>query len=768
MWIATPIGFFSVVLESGSNDVHVRTWVRSDLERLKARYLPELSEIEEKGTGYPYLARASRAAFALALGRMAEAIDYPDFEALIAGAQGPSRQRAYQRVFESLQADLIPVDREERASRPDPLARSPGEDAPSSLEEKPSETGSASQETPFDYGPVLEVAVEAAREAAALLVEEFYRSGGPTGPRGSCPVDEAAEVAIRARLRGRFPDWQFYGEETGATGEASLHHWLIDPNDGTSAFQQGHRGAAVSIGLLRETTPVLGVVLAPCPPTGDEDLITWAEGCGPVRRNGAPVRAAPGSWADTLDSYTVVLVSQAADRRSSVNAELVAPARFLPVPSIAYRMALVAAGEGEVGVAVSGAEDFDYAGAHALLLGAGGVLLDADGQPVSYAPEGGRRRSGRGALFGGSPKLAAELALRDWERVGRGRSEEPAPFVWPASSHIAPRDRPLDRAQGILLGQLVGDALGAQVEFQTPASISHRFPQGVQDIRNGGPFNTLAGQPTDDSELALALARSLVERGSYDLEAVARAYVGWLESGPFDVGNTIGTALRAGRGRTGSIVEVVERAANPMSQANGALMRIAPLPLLYYRSDDGGASLARLDARLTHPHPVCGAANAAFVAAIASALRASPSPQSMLEAARSAIQGTEGAEPVLGRLASAEEAAPELAGAQQGWVLHAVQNAFFELLHARSFEEGLMRTVGRGGDTDTNGAIAGALLGALHGAANIPRRWVRTVLTCRPLKGRAKNPRPPAFWPVDALHIAERLLVMADTSEARP
>ena len=97
---------------------------------------------------------------------------------------------------------------------------------------------------------------------------------------------------------------------------------------------------------------------------------------------------------------------------------------------------------------------------------------------------------------------------------------------------------------------------------------------------------------------------------------------------------------------------------------------------------------------------------------------------------------------------------------QMGWVLIALQNAFWQLLHAESLEQGIVSTVMSGGDTDTNAAIAGALLGAVYGRNGIPLQWLDRILSCRPISGVAgvRHPRPEAFWPVDALWIAERLL----------
>jgi hypothetical protein len=94
-------------------------------------------------------------------------------------------------------------------------------------------------------------------------------------------------------------------------------------------------------------------------------------------------------------------------------------------------------------------------------------------------------------------------------------------------------------------------------------------------------------------------------------------------------------------------------------------------------------------------------------------------------------------------------------------VLIALQNAFYQLLHAPSLAEGAVQTVMRGGDTDTNAAIAGALLGAVHGRDAIPSQWLRSVLSCRPLANSGTaHFRPAEFWPVDVLCLAERLLLV--------
>jgi ADP-ribosyl-[dinitrogen reductase] hydrolase len=97
----------------------------------------------------------------------------------------------------------------------------------------------------------------------------------------------------------------------------------------------------------------------------------------------------------------------------------------------------------------------------------------------------------------------------------------------------------------------------------------------------------------------------------------------------------------------------------------------------------------------------------------------------------------------------------------QGWVLIALGNALWQMLHASNVETAIIDTVMRGGDTDTNGAICGALLGALHGMQAIPERWRNTILTCRPGAGipDVNQPRPETYWPVDVMKLAQGLFM---------
>lgn len=331
----------------------------------------------------------------------------------------------------------------------------------------------------------------------------------------------------------------------------------------------------------------------------------------------------------------------------------------------------------------------------------------------------------------------------------------------PAPTAAAGTAAQLDRARGCMIGQVIGDSLGSLVEFKSARAIAALYPGGVRDLADGGVWNTLAGQPTDDSELALALARNLVARKGYDIEHVAEAYGRWYGSEPFDIGNTTRRALSAAFRSPSDKAAAARAAADPDSQANGSLMRIAPIGI-WARDPDAAAQQAALDSELTHPHPVCKAACASFVAAIASGVRHGDR-QGMLDAAAAVLAeggSSAGVAPLRDALSAARDgiAPRDVDGAHQGWVLIAYQNAFCHLARGASVEDGLVETVGRGGDTDTNAAIAGALLGALHGAGSIPRRWIDAIAACRPgATKRAARPRPAEYWPADIMQLAADL-----------
>jgi ADP-ribosylglycohydrolase/fructose-1,6-bisphosphatase/inositol monophosphatase family enzyme len=590
---------------------------------------------------------------------------------------------------------------------------------------------------------VLRGVIAAAEAEGERLRAEFFRPDGPRGQGGSAPIDREMEERLREKLQALVP-CDFAGEETGVTpGKASSRQayadwlWLVDPHDGTYDFLSGRRGSAVSVALLRAREPVLGVVHSPLAPDLGADTIAWAEGAA-LTRNGRPVeRRLDGR---RLAQGDVVWATASAAARPLAYSEGVHPGRFVAMPSIAYRLARLAGGDGAAAMTVHGVNEYDIAAGLALVRAAGGVILDQSGREVALKGDPKGRVDG---CFAGSREAAAALARFDWAKL----DQEPrrAPRVALGFPRRDDEAR-FARAAGCLLGQVIGDSLGSRVEFKNAAEIARLFPGGVRELGDGGVYHTMAGQPTDDSEMALALSRTIISSRGYSKDHVLDAYRAWLQTRPIDVGAT------TERGLLG--LHTTE------SESNGSLMRISPVGVWAAGDPARAAATARMDSALTHPNAVCLEACAGFAAAIAAGV-AGAEPGTMLEAALAHANGR--ARTAIE--AGAKGAVPADYEKNMGWVLIALQNAFFCLM-PQDFEEALVQTVGRGGDTDTNAAIAGALLGAAHGREAIPSRWILPVLACRPLaEAGALRPRPMACWPDDVLELAEALLALKESAD---
>ena len=347
-------------------------------------------------------------------------------------------------------------------------------------------------------------------------------------------------------------------------------------------------------------------------------------------------------------------------------------------------------------------------------------------------------------------KGAGSPVLESITHFGRGEARSlpyTATLIRPCPSQVGYSQGILlvrDRALGCLLGQVSGDSLGSLVEFRRGRDIRRLYPEGIHTLRRGGARGLLPGQPTDDSEMALCLARTLVRNECFHRSAVEASYKYWLSTDPPDIGNTIRKALQG--------------TPTPGSISNGALMRVSPLGIFASSMSEFDAmAAARDDASITHVHRVCQDASALFVAGIRQAILSGNSPMQIYRHMCSVAEATHMAPTILVCLRRGVEERPRDYFTQMGYALIALQNAVFELLHAASPDEGIERTVCQGGDTDTNAAICGALLGAVYGSKVFPKQWCTAIANCRPAKGTCQQPRPRFFWPVDLPELADEL-----------
>jgi ADP-ribosyl-[dinitrogen reductase] hydrolase len=267
------------------------------------------------------------------------------------------------------------------------------------------------------------------------------------------------------------------------------------------------------------------------------------------------------------------------------------------------------------------------------------------------------------------------------------------------------RDETEERALAAYLGLAVGDALGATVEFMTRAEIVAEHGEHTR-IVGGGWLRLSPGQVTDDTEMALALGRSLVRKGGFDSRDVCEEFAGWLKAGPVDVGNTCRRGIR--RYITQGTL------AGPPHEGdagNGAAMRVLPVALATLGCAAQAREWTLAQCRITHNHPLSDAVSLALV-----------------DMTHALVLG-QGQFSARKRADALRISWPGLAfetydGMSSAYVLDTIQSVLHCYFATGSFKDCLIKTVNQGGDADTTGAIAGMLAGATYGPASIPQDWL--------------------------------------------
>ncbi|MBB5752111.1 3'(2'),5'-bisphosphate nucleotidase CysQ [Prosthecomicrobium pneumaticum] len=241
----------------------------------------------------------------------------------------------------------------------------------------------------------------AAREAGAIALR-YFRNNPRRWTKGvSSPVTEA-DIAVddflSARLRAARPDYGWLSEET-ADGPERLDRarvFVVDPIDGTRGFIEGDRRWTVSIAVVEHGRPVAAALYAPA-----LDELFEARTGGGATLGGRPLALATPP---ALDAAHI-----AGPRRQ---AKLLGTRAPDFVPSLAYRIALVATGRIDVAIAGPNAQDWDIAAADLIVAEAGGLLADLDGAPPRYNRSDPRHP----ALVAAAPALQHAVAAA----LGRG------------------------------------------------------------------------------------------------------------------------------------------------------------------------------------------------------------------------------------------------------------------------------------------------------------------------------------------------------------
>ena len=290
-----------------------------------------------------------------------------------------------------------------------------------------------------------------------------------------------------------------------------------------------------------------------------------------------------------------------------------------------------------------------------------------------------------------------------------------------------------------MLGALVGDAAGATLEF-CGRPVTEEMALNAMKMPGGGRIRVGPGQITDDGELTLTLWRSL---NSFDTSQVVpiltlmKGYNDWYKSCPFDMGRTCGIAFETfydyflGRNvKTVQGCKDIINNINALSEANGALMRATAIATWIAKNPIAdiqmGVECAKEDSRLSHPSIVCQEVNAIYVFAIIHLLRGK-SPAETLQLTTDFVTNTITSDKVRAWFFDESlditylDATKQIGHVRWGFVLA----IYFLRNPAVSYEDAIKITLMKGGDTDTNAAIVGGMVGAYQ---TIPEYMLKPVL----------------------------------------
>ncbi len=273
-----------------------------------------------------------------------------------------------------------------------------------------------------------------------------------------------------------------------------------------------------------------------------------------------------------------------------------------------------------------------------------------------------------------------------------------------------------DRALGTLLGLAVGDAVGTTLEFKARDT----YPL-LTDMLGGGPFGLKAGQWTDDTAMALALADSLAACGGLDEQDLLTRFSEWWRKGKysctgscFDIGGTTAQAIRRWEQTKADHCGSTD----PNSAGNGSLMRLSPVAIRYHGDRPALRDAAARQSRTTHAAAEAVDACVVYAEMIADAIEGRR---------RSEVLASLGG-PWFGTIAPIVEGSwrGKARGdvSATGYVAHALEAALWSVGRAPRFDRAVLHAANLGQDADTTAAIAGQLAGALGGQLAIPEAWL--------------------------------------------
>ncbi|MEU1199722.1 ADP-ribosylglycohydrolase family protein [Streptomyces sp. NPDC005813] len=280
----------------------------------------------------------------------------------------------------------------------------------------------------------------------------------------------------------------------------------------------------------------------------------------------------------------------------------------------------------------------------------------------------------------------------------------------------------MERAVATVVGSAVGDALGAPFEFGPPGAFSARFPAPGSGGEMCGGGGWEPGEATDDTQMAVLVAESLLQQGGPDLPDIFARFQQWAAAEPKDIGLQTEDVLT--NGMPWDLAAAIHFQVNQRAAGNGSLMRASTSAVYFARAGQSATmDAARRIAALTHGDRAAWEGTAIFHELIrlsltgVDPLRALPDVLDLVDPGHRRRYAT-----VL-----AADWHPAQATEFNGAVWPCLGTAVWALRSTTSFEDALRAAIDVGGDTDTVAAVTGALAGAHYGWEAIPARWTESL-----------------------------------------
>lgn len=279
-----------------------------------------------------------------------------------------------------------------------------------------------------------------------------------------------------------------------------------------------------------------------------------------------------------------------------------------------------------------------------------------------------------------------------------------------------------ERAVGAVVGSAVGDALGGPFEFGPQGAFSVRFPVPGAGEEMCGGMSWEPGEATDDTQMAVLVADSLLARGGLDLPDMFERFRLWAASEPKDIGLQTEAVLTDDAPWDLAAALYFQTAGR--AAGNGSLMR-ATTGAVYFARDGQSATMgaARRIAALTHGDRAAWEGTAVYHELI----RVSLEGQDPIAALPGVIGLIHPDHRARYAVVLAPDWHPDQATEFNGAIWPCLGSAVWALRTTRNFEEALRGAIDLGGDTDTVAAVTGGLAGALYGLHAIPTRWTKPL-----------------------------------------